>query len=76
MLMNSDGQRFLKDCKEAGKEITVWTVNEREEMIMAAGWGVKAILTDKVKFCADVRKEVSSLPLNFAFQRHAGKKGG
>jgi len=57
MLVTADGQQFLKDCKKQGKEVTVWTVNEREEMIVSAGWGVKAVLTDKVGFFVGVRKE-------------------
>lgn len=59
MLVGSDGQKFLKECKSEGKEVTVWTVNDEEEMRVAAGWEVKAILTDKVKFAVGVRKTVS-----------------
>lgn len=59
MLMSGQGQAFLNDCMRHGKDVTVWTVNDKEEMITAAGWGVKAILTDKVAYCVNVRKEVS-----------------
>lgn len=58
MLMSADGQRFLEDCKAAGKEVCAWTVNGREEMVWCARWGVKAIITDRVAFCVGVRNEV------------------
>lgn len=57
MLVTADGQAFLRDCKAEGKAVTVWTVNDKEEMIVSAGWGVKAVLTDKVGFFVGVRKE-------------------
>ncbi|GAA6063176.1 hypothetical protein JCM10212_003111 [Sporobolomyces blumeae] len=46
-LVTSDGAAFREECKRAGKDIGVWTVNERREMIEATKWGAKAILTDR-----------------------------
>ncbi|GAA6018874.1 hypothetical protein JCM11491_001708 [Sporobolomyces phaffii] len=46
-LVTSDGAAFREECKRAGKDIGVWTVNDRREMIEATKWGAKAILTDR-----------------------------
>jgi hypothetical protein len=59
LLVGNEGQTFLEDCRKAGKEICVWTVNEPEEMKVAMGWGVKAVLTDKVGAFVSLKKEVS-----------------
>ena len=59
LLMGVGGQEFLRQCREAGKEICVWTVNSPEEMKIAMTWGIKAILTDKVAVYNKVRSEVS-----------------
>lgn len=56
--MGSEGQAFLKKCREAGKEICLWTVNDPGEMRVAMSWGVKAILTDRVGAFTYLRKEV------------------
>ena len=58
--MPAEGQAFLRECKEAGKAVAVWTVNDREEMIVSAGWGVDAVLTDKVSDFVSVRQEVGA----------------
>jgi glycerophosphoryl diester phosphodiesterase len=57
--MAPDGQAFLQECREAGKEICVWTVNDEDEMRIAISWGVKAVLTDRVALLSQVKKEVS-----------------
>ena len=57
--MGPDGQDFLKECRAAGKDICVWTVNHEDEMRVALSWGVKAILTDKVALLASIKNEVS-----------------
>lgn len=57
--MSSAGQAFLRDCREAGKEVCVWTVNDPGEMRIAVGWGVKAVLTDRVGAFTELKKEVS-----------------
>ncbi|BGP18907.1 hypothetical protein JCM10213_005508 [Rhodosporidiobolus nylandii] len=59
-LVGSDGERFRKDCRAAGKHIYVWTVNSRSEMIEATKWGAKGILTDKTKALLDLRAEMES----------------
>jgi hypothetical protein len=58
ILMTQAGQDFVKECREAGKEICVWTVNHPDEMRMAMQWGVKAVLTDKVGAFVNLRQEV------------------
>ncbi|TNY19246.1 glycerophosphoryl diester phosphodiesterase [Rhodotorula diobovata] len=57
-MVNSEGQVFRDECRKAGKEITVWTVNDRREMIEATKWGVKAILTDRTKTLLELRHEM------------------
>lgn len=59
MLIGPEGQQFIRDVREAGKEVCVWTVNDPNEMRMAMSWGVKAVLTDKVAKFVELREEVS-----------------
>jgi glycerophosphoryl diester phosphodiesterase len=61
LLMAPDGQAFLEECRAAGKEICVWTVNNEDEMRIAIGWGVKAVLTDRVALLSQVKKEAGPL---------------
>ncbi|RSH78200.1 uncharacterized protein EHS24_002661 [Apiotrichum porosum] len=58
MLIGSDGQAFIRDCRAAGKEVCVWTVNDPNEMRTAIGWGVKAVLTDKVAAFVSLKREI------------------
>lgn len=44
VLVGNEGREFRNRAKKEGKEICVWTVNKRSEMIQATKWGVKAIL--------------------------------
>jgi len=62
LLMGKEGQKFLQQCREAGKEICVWTVNDPGEMKVAMSWGVKAILTDRVGAFTSLRDEVCYFP--------------
>ncbi|KIY71144.1 PLC-like phosphodiesterase [Cylindrobasidium torrendii FP15055 ss-10] len=55
ILASADGEKFREECKAAGKQILVWTVNRPEEMIEAARWGVHSILTDVTKVWLDLR---------------------
>jgi hypothetical protein len=57
--MSAPGQAFLKECRAAGKEICVWTVNDPGEMRTAMSWGVKAVLTDRVGVYTELKKQVS-----------------
>ncbi|PWN90285.1 PLC-like phosphodiesterase [Acaromyces ingoldii] len=59
-LVGADGQAFLQEAREAKKDVFVWTVNRRDEMIEATRWGVKAILTDKTDMFQEVRKDMAS----------------
>lgn len=61
MLVGSEGQKFIADCRAAGKEVCVWTVNDPNEMRTAMTWGVQAILTDKVGLLTELKKEASLL---------------
>lgn len=61
LLVGAQGQAFLQDCRDAGKEVCVWTVNNTEEMKVAISWGVKAVLTDKVGAFARLKQEVRHL---------------
>lgn len=54
-LTTADGQKFREECKIAGKNLMVWTVNEPEQMMEAVRWGVSAIITDVTKTWLDLR---------------------
>lgn len=57
-LVGTEGQSFIQQARQEGKDVFVWTVNRRDEMIEATRWGVKAILTDKTDLFQDVRKNM------------------
>lgn len=57
-LVGADGQNFIEQARKEGKDVFVWTVNRRDEMIEATRWGVKAILTDKTAMFQRVRQEM------------------
>ncbi|CEQ39271.1 SPOSA6832_00764 [Sporobolomyces salmonicolor] len=59
-LVGSDGVAFRDECKRAGKDLYVWTVNSRREMIEATKWGAKAILTDKTDEWLSLRFEMEN----------------
>lgn len=59
-LVGADGQAFLEQAKRDGKDVFVWTVNRKDEMIEATRWGVKAVLTDKTDVFQNLRKDMSS----------------
>lgn len=58
-LVGADGQAFLEAAKRDGKDVFVWTVNRKDEMIEATRWGVKAILTDKTDLLQNVRENMN-----------------
>lgn len=59
-LVGSDGEAFRRECKAANKDICVWTVNKRAEMIEATKWGAKAILTDRTAEFLALRNQMES----------------
>ena len=59
-LVGKEGAEFRAACKVAKKDLYVWTVNDRREMIQATKWGVKAILTDKTAEFLSLRDQMSS----------------
>lgn len=68
ILMGAEGQKFMRECEEAGKEVCVWTVNDPREMRVAISWGVKAVLTDRVGSFVQVKKEVSNANVDRNFE--------
>ncbi|KAN0066156.1 hypothetical protein ACQY0O_000250 [Thecaphora frezii] len=58
-LVGSEGQAFIAEAKAANKDIYVWTVNRKDEMIEATRWGVKAVLTDETALFQDLRKNMT-----------------
>lgn len=53
-LYNLQYDGFVKECKEKGLKLNVWTVNERPYMEMCCQYGVNAIITNY----PDIAKEV------------------
>ncbi|PSR81019.1 hypothetical protein PHLCEN_2v6550 [Hermanssonia centrifuga] len=58
-LTTADGEKFRKECKAAGKQLMVWTVNDPQCMVEAVRWDVDAILTDVTKTWLDLRSALS-----------------
>jgi hypothetical protein len=58
-LVTQEGQNFIQHARKEGKDVFVWTVNRRDEMVEATRWGVKAILTDKTDLFQDLRKNMT-----------------
>ncbi|TBU33039.1 PLC-like phosphodiesterase [Dichomitus squalens] len=56
ILATWEGARFREECKQAGKKVAVWTVNDPAQMLEAVQWGVDVILTDKTKDWLDLRE--------------------
>jgi len=54
-LTTFDGQKFRDECKNSGKSLMVWTVNDPKHMMEAVRWGVSAIITDVTKTWLDLR---------------------
>lgn len=57
-LVGREGESFRQACKRDGKELLVWTVNKRNEMIEATKWGAKAVLTDKTADFLSLRQQM------------------
>jgi len=54
-LTTADGEKFRAECKNSGKSLMVWTVNDPDQMMEAVRWGVNAIITDVTKTWLDLR---------------------
>lgn len=54
-LATADGEKFRRECKNAGKKLMVWTVNDPYQMMEAVRWGVDAILTDVTQTWLELR---------------------
>jgi len=59
-LTTMDGEKFRAECKAAGKNVMVWTVNEPDHMMEAVRWEVNAIITDVTQTWLDLRKNLQS----------------
>jgi len=59
-LTSMDGQRFRDECKAAGKNLMVWTVNQPDHMMEAVRWNVNAIITDFTKTWLDLRSDLQT----------------
>ncbi|WVQ84663.1 hypothetical protein IAT38_006818 [Cryptococcus sp. DSM 104549] len=68
LLMGAEGQAFLQECRDNGKEVTVWTVNDEREMRVAMSWGVKAVLTDRVGAFVNLKKDIVDHPEKLPLQ--------
>ncbi|KAK9897228.1 PLC-like phosphodiesterase [Cystobasidium minutum MCA 4210] len=58
-LIGKEGSEFRRLCRENGKELYIWTVNDRKEMIQAIKWGAEVILTDKTADYLNLRGEMT-----------------
>jgi len=54
-LATVDGEKFRRECKKAGKQLMVWTVNNPVEMMEAVRWEIDAIITDVPKTWLEMR---------------------
>ncbi|OBZ70078.1 Phosphatidylglycerol phospholipase C [Grifola frondosa] len=54
-LAMADGVKFRNECKQAGKQVMAWTVNEPVHMVEAARMGIDVIITDVTKTWLNLR---------------------
>lgn len=47
---------LVQDIQRAGLRIFVWTVNDQEDMLRLAGWGVDGIISDDTQLLAGTRQ--------------------
>ena len=59
VLASTDGAKFRQQCRERGKRLCAWTVNDREEMRECARWGIKSVISDKPALWMEIKAEVS-----------------
>ena len=57
-LYSADGKRFRDEARAAGKKLTVWTVNDRSEMLECVRWGVRAVITDVPRSMVTLQEQV------------------
>jgi phosphatidylglycerol phospholipase C len=58
-LYSAEGKRFREEAARAGKRVTVWTVNDRSEMLECIRWGVRAVITDVPRTMVGLQEQVS-----------------
>ncbi|KAI5449311.1 hypothetical protein NCC49_004813 [Naganishia albida] len=61
-LLSAEGEAFRRECAARGKKITVWTVNDPEEMKECLRWGVQAVITDKPDVTVGLVEKVEQDP--------------
>lgn len=61
-LLSAEGAAFRRECAARGKKITVWTVNDPEEMRECLRWGVQAVITDKPDVTVGLVEKVCPFP--------------
>ncbi|KAI0832730.1 PLC-like phosphodiesterase [Trametes gibbosa] len=59
-LASWEGQSFMQDCKQAGKRVMAWTVNDPAEMVECVRMGVDVVLTDKTKTWLELRETLQN----------------
>ncbi|ODN99117.1 hypothetical protein I350_07272 [Cryptococcus amylolentus CBS 6273] len=67
-LMGQEGQAFVKECREKGKEVTAWTVNDVSGMKAALSMGLKAVLTDEVGVFVNLKHKIAKNPESLQLQ--------
>lgn len=61
-LYSADGKRFRDEARAAGKKITVFTVNDRSEMLECIRWGVRAVITDEPSKMVSLQEQIQQDP--------------
>jgi glycerophosphoryl diester phosphodiesterase len=57
VLLGPIGSKFIREVKEAGRQLLVWTVNEKNLMRWSIQKGVDGVITDDVKKFRDICDE-------------------
>jgi hypothetical protein len=57
ILVGPSGHRFLRDARDAGRAVFVWTVNEPRMMRWSIRAGVDGVITDDLDLFIRVRRE-------------------
>jgi glycerophosphoryl diester phosphodiesterase len=70
VLLGPIGSRFIRDVKDAGRQLFVWTVNERNLMKWSIQKEVDGVITDDVQkfrdLCDDWREDEETIRVGFA----------
>lgn len=61
-LATADGASFLAEAAAAGKPVATWTVNDREDMLQCARWGIQVVISDKPGLWREVKRALQADP--------------